>query len=242
MKRHSCGCLSETAPLVEQDVEVGVEAEQDGNCGSGELRLPSEQASDAGDARRGTCAVPPPEVERRRRRAKFEEQLHPRRAASKKIGAHDASECPALEVLSLNRGIEHNPLALHSEAPPEFDVLNARVREAMLVKTADAKEFLAPDGSQTGPKRRGRSGGRVVDMMVKEIAEVRNKPAGMRIVVIRSEAALSSGGEGSANPPKGISMDYDVRIDEDEDVAAGSPCSRICVLLQGPSSWAHRSL
>jgi len=62
--------------------------------------------------------------------------------------------------------------------------------------------------------------------MVKEIAEVRNKPAGKWIVVIRSKdrAQLGVGIEGSANPPKSISMHHDVRIEEDEEVACGTAC------------------
>src|SRR6186997_1017975 len=60
------GCrLSETALLIKQDVEVGVKAEHDGERSSGEFRLPGEQRSDAADARRRACAVPPSEVERR---------------------------------------------------------------------------------------------------------------------------------------------------------------------------------
>ena len=60
-----------------------------------------------------------------------------------------------------------------------------------------------------------------MDVMVKEIAEVRNDPAGKWIVVIRSKdrAELGVGIEGSANPPKSISMHHDVRIEENEQVA-----------------------
>ena len=65
-----------------------------------------------------------------------------------------------------------------------------------------------------------------MDVMVKEIAEVRNNSAGKWIVVIRSKdrAELGVGIEGSANPPKSISMHHDVRIEEDEEVACGTAC------------------
>ena len=58
----------------------------------------------------------------------------------------------------------------------------------------------------------------MMDVMVKEIAEVRNNPAGTWIVVIRSKdrAEFGVGIEGSANPPKGISMHHDVRIEENK--------------------------
>jgi hypothetical protein len=69
----------------------------------------------------------------------------------------------------------------------------------------------------------------MVDVMVKEIAEVRNEPAGKRIVVVRSKegAELGIGIEDCTDLPKGITMHLDIRVKKDEEVACCTACSLV---------------
>jgi hypothetical protein len=115
------------------------------------------------------------------------------------------------------------------EPHAELDVFHARVGEAPLVEASSFEERLAPDRSETGPKSRGRPGGRVVDVMVKQVAEVRDDAARMWIVVIRSEDRTELGVvvEGSTDPSECVTVHLDVRVEEDEDVACRPSCSLI---------------
>jgi hypothetical protein len=154
----------------------------------------------------------------------LDEQLHPGRASTKKIGAHHARERPALEMLSLDRRVENDPLAARSEAHPQFDVLDAWRGVALLIEATCGKKFVAPDRPQSGPERVHGSSTRLMDMVVEKVTEAGNQSVGTRIVVIgaeyRNELGVSL--QRPAKPSECIRMDLDVGVEEDEHIGLGS--------------------
>src|SRR5205823_2435971 len=151
-------------------VEARVQREQRDKACGGETRPARREA--AGDPERGegARAVPSAEVERRRALPALEQELGPRKAASREVGAHHLGQRPRLQVLALDARVELDA----REPQPELDVLDRGGRIALRVEAAGGEEGLAADRAEAGPERRGRARALVVDVVVEQVAEARD--------------------------------------------------------------------
>ena len=226
VKAHSGRSEARAASAGKEQVERPVEQEDHRERGRGDDRSPSCESGDQCDARECAGAVAPAEIERCGSWAPLEQKSRPGNASPRQICVNHAAEVPALEVPPAYGRVKPDRPTHGYKPHAEFDVFHTRVGKPALVEASSLEERVTPNRSETGPKGRGRSGGRVVNVMVKEVTEVRNDPAGLRIIVIRSEdrAELGVAIEGSTNPSERVGMHLDIRVEEDEDVAARPAC------------------
>jgi hypothetical protein len=125
-------------------------------------------------------------------------------------------------MLSLDRWIEDDATSLCMEAHPQLDVLHRGFREPLFVEPPKCQKDVTPDRAEPGPERRGGSGAFVVDVMVEEVTEVGDDADGPGIIIVGTE----DGGKarvlfkGTANPDECVAVHLDVRVDEDEHIAA----------------------
>ena len=103
------------------------------------------------------------------------------------------------------------------------------MRKSFLVETTQLEEDVATDSSEPGPKGRGDPGVLLMDVMMKQVSEVGDDATFTRIVVVGAENGRKAGIaiEGAPDPGESVLVDLDVGIDEDENVALGSPRAEI---------------
>ena len=125
-----------------------------------------------------------------------QDELDPRHAALPEVRSHHVRDRPALQVRALEQRVEDDLPAGAREPRPEVDVLDGGKRVALCVEPAHAAKRIRADRPEAGPERRCLAGALLVDVVVQEIAELRD---GARVgggVVVRAE----DGGEpGSAS-------------------------------------------
>lgn len=171
----------------------------------------------------------PAEVERARRAGSLEQQLDPRDAALREVGAQHARERPRLQVRALDPRVEPDPPARRHEPHPELDVLDRRLGVAHGVEAALRVERRLPNRSEPRPERRGLARRGLVDVVVEQIPEARDDAVGGRSVVVGAEERVEPlvVREGLPDPGERVVVDDDVRVDEDEHVSPGPLCALV---------------
>jgi len=210
-------------PPAEQRVEVGVQEHERGAGGDRRTRSRGQERDGARDCGGRAQAMPPAEVERARRAAALQQQLDPRNPAPREVSAKHARERPRLQVRALDRRVEPDRPARRREPHSELDVLDRRLGVARRVETALRLERRLPDGAEPGPERRGFPRGGLVDVMVEQISEARDHPAGCRGVVVGAEEHVEAVviRERPPDPGERVAVDDDVGVDEHEHVSPG---------------------
>ena len=132
-------------------------------------------------------------------------------------------------MFSLNRRVEKDVGTRGRESHTELNVLDRRLREPLLIESANPLERVPSHRADPTPEGRGGSGRRVVDMMVEQISEDRNDTLCFRAVVIGSEERREPGigRERVTDAAECIRVDLDVRIDEHEHVTGRAASARV---------------
>jgi hypothetical protein len=125
-------------------------------------------------------------------------------------------------MLPLNCRVEDNSPAVRDETHPEIDVFDGRLGESDLIKPAKREEDLSADCPEAGPKGCRGTGTPLMNVVVKEVPEIGNHAGRRRIVVIGSEdcGEIRVEVECTTDSQKRIRVDFDIRVDEYEDIAA----------------------
>ena len=123
------------------------------------------------------------------------------------------------------------------EPHPELDVLDRRLREPLLVESADALERVASNGADAAPERRRGPGRGLVDMVVEQVSEDRDDALRFRTVVVGTEERreVRIGREGATDPANAsgwISMSASTKTSTSPD-ASRAPAFRAAA---GPGS------
>jgi hypothetical protein len=152
-------------------------------------------------------------------RAALQHQPHPGDAASKEVGLAHPCERPPLQMLPLDPRVEDDAAAHLIEPDPELDVLDRGHRETLLVEAAKPQEDVAAYGAEACPEGGRRPGVPLMDMVVEEVAEVRDEAPGVGIVVVRAEHGVELGVvvECRSDTGERVIVHFDVGIDEHED-------------------------
>lgn len=160
----------------------------------------------------------PAQVERAGARPAIEEKLDPWGATPREVRLDHRLEGPALQMFSLDLGVEHHPEPVRRQAHPEVDVFDARVREALFVEAACGLEGISTDGAETGPERRSRAGTELVNVVVKQVPEVGDSSVAFGLGVVGAEDGYQArvGLERPPKAPEGVRMNLDVGVEEDE--------------------------
>ena len=152
----------------------------------------------------------------------FEQQAHPRDAAAEEICPRHAFDRPPLEMLPLDRRIEDDSTAVRDQTHAEIDVLDRRLGETELIEPAERDEELSADRPEASPESCRWTGTLLMNVVVKKVAKVGDHAVGCRIVVVgaKHRTEISVGFEGSPDANKRVRVDFDIRVDEDDDIAA----------------------
>ena len=225
VQRHAGDGRNRPEPRGEQAVERGVQRDE---------RPAAAPAASAG--RRATSAAVPAsattraqslaraEVQVCRRCAALDEQLEP---TERRGGAGRSRTIePTVQRFRCVPRIDGSSRVLRSrlvQPQPELDVLDRRLRVPRGVEAARVGEDLASHGSEPRPERLGRARRPRVHVVVEQVAEARDEPGRLRPVVVGAEDGRDRRvGERGADPRERVGGDEHVRVDEDEDVAAGA--------------------
>ena len=122
----------------------------------------------------------------------------------------------------MQRGIELDSRSIGDEAHAELDVLDARLCVEGRIEATDHREGVAPNRTESGPKRCRLSRGTLMNEVMEQVAKSGDDVSSFGRVVIRPEDGreLVIGVERGADPSKCVSMRKDVRVHEDEHVSA----------------------
>jgi hypothetical protein len=110
------------------------------------------------------------------------------------------------------------------------------------VEPAGRLEGVAADRAETCPERARLAGRLLVDVVVQEVAEARDRAGRLGVVVVGPEDGGQFGiaVEMRADALEGAGVDNDVGVDEDEDLAACAACALVArVCGPGPRRAAH---
>lgn len=210
-------------PFLQQEaVEGPVQADERRSARDSETRPTGCEGSEADKAR--TCAEPvtPTEIQRRRARLVTQEKDDPRNPPGGEVGPKHAHQRPLLEVSPLDGRVELDATAGIGETHAEIDVFDRRSRKPLLVETAARFEGISPHRAESGPEGCRRPRPLVMDVVVEEVAKGRDQTGASGLVVVRAEHRdeLRVASEVGTNTTEGIDVNGNIRIDENEDVAA----------------------
>jgi hypothetical protein len=122
-------------------------------------------------------------------------------------------------------GVEPDPRPAVGQPHPQLDVLHHRRAVGLGVEAAGGHERVTAHRAEPRPERARIARRALVHVVVQQVAEARHGAVRRRVVVIGAEhrGQLGIGGERRADPVERIGVDLNVRVDEDEDLAAREP-------------------
>lgn len=217
------------ATAQQQGVERSVERDHQRHHASGEHKFPADQAHPKQDRRTRAGPIAPTEIQSGRPGTGLEDELQPWHTSLEEIGLRHAPQRPLLEMLSLNRRVEQNATSGRVKTHPQFDVLDRGPRESLFVEAAEVEEHVTADRAQPSPKRSGDACALLMNVMVQQVPKLRNEACDGGIVVVRAEESCESfiPIECAPDSVEHVSMDFDVGIHEDQNIAARLPRSKI---------------
>src|SRR5947199_6199827 len=128
--------------------------------------------------------MPPAEIKGGRTRAAAQEQVDPRGASGREIGADHPGERPPLQMPSLQKWVEDDASAAVQQPHAELDVLDRGTWKALVVEATDCEEGIATNGAKARPEGRGNPRGALVHVVVEEVPELRDGSGWVGIVVV----------------------------------------------------------
>jgi hypothetical protein len=126
-------------------------------------------------------------------------------------------------------GVELDARAVGGHAQPELDVLDRRLAELLGVEAAVLDEGVAANSAESGPERARGSGRALVHVVMQEVAEDRDRPLDVRIVVVGAEDGCEPWirVESPADFGERVAMREHVGVDEDHRVRGGAQHARV---------------
>jgi hypothetical protein len=208
--------LRRAATPEHQRVERTVEHHQHDERPGRDRRPPLHDRDRDGEGGERAQTVPPAQIQVARARAVLQEQVHPGDAPDREIGPDHAGQCPALQVLPPDLGVEDDLGAVAREPHSELDVLDRMIGEA-----AGSLEGAAADRAEPGPERHRGTRRGLVDVVVEQVPERGDGARRAGVVVIRAEERDQRRivAEPRANLGEDVVVHLDVRVDEDQHVS-----------------------
>src|SRR5919198_3406066 len=221
--------LGWTPPPEDEQIERAIEDDQRDRARDRGRRPAPRDGEGPDHARGGAEPVGPAEIEMSRQPPRTKQERDPGHAPPREVAEQHRTKRPALEVRSLDGGLEANAAAVGSKAHPELDILDRRVPEGPRVETVDAKELAPSDRAESRPEGLHRATCLLVDVVVEEVAKPGDRSTGGRRLVVGADygGGRRSGRERAADQGQRVAMDRDVGVDERKDLAAGAVGARV---------------